>query len=200
MVAHVESLPRFSSQRKRDINEKHPMSERRKITGGITGHQNIGDKATIGWVHDQLHDLIVEHKIAYGYSSLAIGADQTFAEILLRMSIPFTAIIPSSDYDSTFTTKADLDRYNHLLASSAEQLRLPFTKSTELAFFEAGKELVRKSEIIFAVWNAKPAKGLGGTGDVVEFSLSCGKRVIHINNVDKSVRVLQSKKTKLFSL
>jgi hypothetical protein len=34
---------------------------------------------------------------------------------------------------------------------------------------------------MIAVWNGKKAAGLGGTGDIVEFSKSIAKPLMHIN-------------------
>jgi hypothetical protein len=40
------------------------------------------------------------------------------------------------------------------------------------------------------VWNGKPAKGHGGTADIVDYALKCNKRIFHINPIDLTKRVL----------
>jgi hypothetical protein len=37
------------------------------------------------------------------------------------------------------------------------------------------------------VWDGEPAKGLGGTGDVVGYAVQKGKDLIHLNPVNRSV-------------
>jgi hypothetical protein len=37
------------------------------------------------------------------------------------------------------------------------------------------------------VWDGQPAAGLGGTGDVVKYACLCGKPLIHLNPVSRTV-------------
>lgn len=165
------------------------MIEGKKV--GITGHQNIGSAEITSWVHDKVHDVLVEHKVTYGFTSLAIGADQMFTDILLMMSVPYMVVIPSKNYESTFKSKSERERYRRLLSLAEEQLVLDYDKPSEKAFFDAGKYVVRYSDLIIAVWNGEKAKGLGGTADVVEYARTQGKSVIHINNIQRVVGILR---------
>jgi len=70
---------------------------------GITGHQNIGSNETIRWVKNILAAHIKELSIELGFTSLAIGADQLFAQLLKQSNIPYTVIIPCNNYEKTFT-------------------------------------------------------------------------------------------------
>lgn len=159
---------------------------------GITGHQNIGSPQVVAWVRLQLSGLVSEENATHGFTCLAIGADQLFAEILLTRGIPYTGIIPAKDYTTTFTNSHDLKYYKRLLECAEESFLMPFEHSCEEAFFEAGKEIVRRSDLLLAVWNGKPAKGLGGTADVVKFASELGKRVIHVNNLEQTRALLRA--------
>jgi len=122
-----------------------------------------------------------------GITSLAIGADQLYAQILRKIGIRYLAIIPSDQYEKTFTNTSDLEQYNSLLHGASEIIELPFDAPSEIAFYRAGKQMVNLSDMVIAVWNGQPAKGLGGTGDIVKYALSLRKSVVHINPITQQV-------------
>lgn len=165
----------------RGYKESYPTNVHEMMKAGITGHQQIGSPSTVQWVKDQLTSLIIQHHVCEGYTCLAIGADQLFAEILLAKDIPYIAIVPAVDYITTFGTTEDQNNYKRLLKKATHIHEMPSQKSTEQAFFDAGKQIVHSSDLLFAVWNGKPAKGLGGTADVVNYAVHLGKDVIHLN-------------------
>ena len=160
------------------------------MKAGITGHQNLGADPIITWVRNTLADLIHDHKISQGFTCLAKGADQLFAQILTEKEIPFTAVIPCSDYDKAFEDQSAKSAYLGLVQKAGEIIRLNFARPSEEAFFAAGKKVVQCSDLVFAVWNGEPAAGLGGTGDIVKFSKQAGKPVVHLNPVTLKVTVL----------
>ncbi|SRR5258708_39305865 len=160
------------------------------MKAGITGHQNIGSNETIKWVTNVLVANIKELSIDFGLTSLAIGADQLFAETLRGLHIRYVAIIPCEGYEQTFTTTNDLRKYKSLLQSSSEIIKLPFDKPSEEAFFEAGKHIVNSSDMVIAIWDGQAAKGLGGTGDIVNYALSIKRSILHINPITRTVNRL----------
>jgi hypothetical protein len=160
------------------------------MKAGITGHQDIGDQATITWVKDTLARLVVEYKVSKGFTCLAQGADQLFAAVLAEKNIPFTAVISCLGYEKTFDEQAARNDYLRFVQMAGERIDLNFPHPSEQAFFEGGKKVVACSDIIFAVWNGKPARGLGGTGDVVNFSKQVGKSVVHVNPVTQKTTIL----------
>ncbi len=155
---------------------------------GITGHQDLGSIETIAWLTDALETVVHRYRIDMGITSLAVGADQLYAEILRRNEKEYIAIIPSEGYEKTFTDPQDLKQYKKLLHGAADKIKLPFEKPSEAAFYEAGKQMVNLSDMILAIWNGQPAKGLGGTGDIVEYALSIKKPVVHLNTITHNVR------------
>ncbi len=157
------------------------------MKAGITGHQNLGSAENIFWLSERLRSAIKQNNIDIGLTSLAIGADQLFAETLKDMHIRYIAIIPCNGYEQTFTTSNDLEKYNSFLRSAFEIVNLPFDKPSEVAFYEAGKQLASTSDMIIAIWDGQPAKGLGGTGDIVKYALSIKRTVLHINPLTRTV-------------
>jgi transposase-like protein len=77
-----------------------------------------------------------------------------------------------------------------LLAHAAAVDTLDYPEPDEEAFFAAGKQVVEQSELLFAVWNGRPAAGLGGTADVVKHATDSGIPVVHINPITAVVRTL----------
>lgn len=121
-----------------------------------------------------------------GYTSLAAGADQLFAETLVRFGIPFVAVVPCTAYDATFS-ESDHGVYRRLLAKAAPVEVLPFPEPSEDAFLAAGKRVVDASDALLAVWDGEDARGRGGTGDIVAYALALGRPVLHMNPVDRTI-------------
>ena len=157
------------------------------MKAGITGHQNLGDAETVAWVMTSLKNAIVQNNVQHGFTSLAIGADQLFAQILHDKNIPYTAVLPCREIEKTFKTSVDLENYRRLLKNATEVETLDFIEPSESAFFEAGKRVVDLADIVIAVWNGQPAKGLGGTADAVKYAFFRKKCVLHINPITQQV-------------
>ncbi|HVR99516.1 MAG TPA: hypothetical protein VMW27_23030 [Thermoanaerobaculia bacterium] len=153
---------------------------------GITGHRDLGSAKDAAWVGAALEDAVVRYRVTQGLASLAVGADQIFTELLRERGISYLVVIPSQGYEGTFE-EDEVERYRSLLASAAGVVSLPFEAPGEAAYFAAGREVVERSELLFAVWDGQKAKGLGGTGDVVEYALSLGRKVVHIDPVNRLV-------------
>lgn len=147
----------------------------------IAGHQNLDMASTASWITSAIEYAIVNIPITKGYTCLAKGADQLFADILIKKNVPFVAIIASSKIEASFKSNEDKKSFKQFLAKAADTIKLPFDDLSEEAYYEAGKTAVDQSELLIAVWDGLPAKGLGGTGDVVKYALRNNKRVIHID-------------------
>jgi hypothetical protein len=159
------------------------------VIAGLTGHQKLGDQQTVQWVEEQLSALLVAQEVTGGWMCLAVGADQMYATLLLRRGLPYRVVLPCERYEKTFTEN-ERETYSYLLSKADSVVALNFVDPTERAFYEAGKEVVNRSEILIAVWDGKAAKGLGGTADIVHFAQSRSKRVLHIDTVARVVRVI----------
>lgn len=149
---------------------------------GITGHQELNDPL---WVKGEiLRVLHLQSLPLIGVTSLAVGADQLFAQAVLECGGRLQVIIPFAGYANSFKD-GGLQEYERLLASAAIVEVLPAIGSQEESYFSAGKKVVDVSDLVIAVWNGKPAAGLGGTGDIVNYTRGQEKRYIHINPVTR---------------
>jgi hypothetical protein len=167
-----------------------PSEERSILKAAITGHQQLGSPETVRWVSETIATVVDDLGVTKGFTCLAIGADQLFAKILHDRHVPFVAVIACAQIESPFSSDEDRASFCCLLAIASETIRLPFDAPSEAAYFEAGKAVVNESDTVIAVWDGKPAKGLGGTADIVQYARVCGKKVIHVDLVARKVGLL----------
>lgn len=159
---------------------------------GITGHQSLEDPQGWDWVKTEMCSLLAEQpEPLIGITSLAIGADSIFAEVVLQRKGSIEAVIPFPEYELTFHVD-DRDKYQRLLEAASRVTRLQKKQSDEESYLEAGKTVVDLAELLLAVWDGKPARGLGGTGDIVEYAMLKRKDIIHLNPIKHLVTRLKS--------
>lgn len=151
----------------------------------VTGHQDLGD--AIGWIRQHMGRVVADLQPAEGLTSLARGADQLFAQVLAVAGIPWVAVIPCDRYEDAFPDDAARAEYRRLLALASRTTVLPFPSPGEEAYWAAGQHVVDGCDLVLAIWNGQPARGRGGTGEVVAYARSRGKPLIVIDPVGRSV-------------
>jgi hypothetical protein len=155
---------------------------------GFAGHQDLQDGAR--WVSDQIDIQIAQRHVTWGVTALAVGADQLFAKVLRGRGIPYTVVIPSARYEETFRSAEALAEYRVSLAAARKVEALSHPTPSERAFFAAGMAIVDKSDLLLAVWDGQPARGLGGTADVVSYALKLGHIVVQIDPILRNAQEL----------
>jgi hypothetical protein len=133
----------------------------------ITGHRGL-PAAT-----EQLIDQAIRKQLAdyrngdlVGISNLADGADQFFAQAVMDAGGQLEVIVPAARYRAGLPESAHA-AYDALLARAAKVDRLDRLESNEDAHMEASRVMLARADHLFAVWDGKPARGYGGTADVV---------------------------------
>lgn len=155
---------------------------------GITGHQKLRQLSDWDWVSAELRRVLEAYSPSLiGISSLAAGADQLFAEIVLENGGTLEVIVPCADYENTFTYLEDRETYLSLLASATQVKVLENAGSKEDAYLQAGERVVDASDLVLAVWDGHPPAGLGGTADAVRYAHESQKKLIHLNPVTREV-------------
>ncbi len=144
---------------------------------GCTGHQQMPPEARVYADREMRLLLASVGTSIVGVSSLAAGADQMFARAVRELGGRLHVFIPSDGYESTFSEAEDLRSYLQLLAEATTVATLPCPEPSEAAFLAAGKAVVDECDVLYAVWDGKPAQGLGGSADVVKYARSQGKAV-----------------------
>jgi hypothetical protein len=115
-------------------------------------------------------------------SPLADGSDQIAAEIALDLGFELQAILPF-DRPTYRTTlhNSGLKRFDELVCRATCVLELPGELNDELkAFVMAGRATVAHCDVLLAVWDGRPPRGRGGTGEIVQIAITRGTAIAHI--------------------
>lgn len=143
---------------------------------GVTGHRNLPESARTH-AERAIEELLGKYpRPVVGLSSLAEGADQIFADVLLRNGGILHAVIPCWGYASTIGP-ASLPNYLRLVAAARSVTTLAFASPSERAFDAAGQYVADHCDLLVAVWDGRPADGLGGTADAVAHARRIGREV-----------------------
>lgn len=155
---------------------------------GITGHQRLPHDDDWMWVKDEMNKIIKElpAKVT-GVTSLAAGADQLFADLILKNDGMIYVVVPFEGYEESFEELEDRNRYNDMRGLGMKIEVLPRKTSDEESYLAAGQKVVELSNVMIAVWNGKPAAGLGGTADIVDYALQKNVQLYHINPLTRTV-------------
>ncbi|GAA2944150.1 MULTISPECIES: hypothetical protein [Streptomycetaceae] len=144
---------------------------------GVTGHRSIPHEVHAHVLEGIRAALSGFEGSVEALSSLAVGADQLFADLALAHGAELTAVIPSGDYEGGFDEGTDLARYRMLKARATREVRLDFPHSTDEAYYAAGAYIADHCDRLLAVWDGRPARGRGGTGDIVTYARTLGRPV-----------------------
>lgn len=115
-------------------------------------------------------------------SPLADGSDQLAAELALDLGFELQAILPfdRETYRKTLHNSG-LKRFDELVCRATCVLELPGELDAERqAFVMAGRGTVAHCDLLLAVWDGRPPRGRGGTGEVVQIALTRGTAIAHI--------------------
>ncbi len=141
---------------------------------GITGHRGLPPR-TQALIAAALRKELEPYAGAelVGVSCLAGGPDQLFARTVLDLGGTLEVVVPAEQYREGLDPD-ERQGYDELVAKAKQVERLPFVESTEQAHLAAGQAVVDRSERLVAVWDGKPARGIGGTADIVGYARQKG--------------------------
>jgi hypothetical protein len=141
---------------------------------GVTGHVNLpvdtGER-----VFTLLREALREYGAGvHGVTCLASGADQLFARAVLAQQGTFEVVLPASDYRERIIAATDRTDFDALLGRASRVSCMPYERSGRVAYMAASKELLRRCDVLFAVWDGRPSARLGDTADVVRTAQDLG--------------------------
>lgn len=143
---------------------------------GITGHRGL-PPATARLVNDALRDALAEYGAGItGVTSLADGADQLFARAVLDQGGSIEVIVPATQYRADLPAATHAE-YDDLLSHASRVHRLGFVESTSEAHMAASELMISMISELVAIWDQQPARGYGGTADVVAYARDQGRPV-----------------------
>lgn len=136
---------------------------------GVSGHRDLGGRAD---AVAALVDEVLDEAGAAGtaVSSLAEGADRVLAERALARdwSLHVVLPLPVQDYATDLDDPASVEELATLLAAAAHVDQIGARPTREDAYLDAGMAVVDASDLLVAVWDGAPARGRGGTADIVD--------------------------------
>lgn len=141
----------------------------------VTGHMDLAEQSG-PLVRSALREVLTEQREPLiGISCLAPGADSLFAEAVLEARGALLVVLPSRDYRATHVRPAHARDFDRLLAAAEEVIVLPFERAGREAYEAANKELIRRADLLVAVWDGSAPSGRGGgTADAVQEARDAG--------------------------
>ncbi|HEY6925852.1 MAG TPA: hypothetical protein VI653_20395 [Steroidobacteraceae bacterium] len=151
---------------------------------GFSGHRQLKDEAGAARaISEALADLRRELPGDWiGLSSLATGSDQLFVEQVLGLGLSWHAILPLPvrDFQQDFSPP-EWERAQLMLTRADHVRVIDENGSREDAYLDCGMETVNDADVLIALWDGEPARGKGGTADVVDYAKSIGKPMLIID-------------------
>lgn len=135
---------------------------------GVTGYTHLSVEAA-AITFDALTAVLREYAgpDLHGVTCLACGADQLFARAVLAVNGTFEVVLPAEDYRERIVGSEGQEAFDKLLDRATAVRTMPFSTSSRWAYLAASRAMLRRSELLFAVWDGQPSRQLGDTAHVV---------------------------------
>ncbi|MFI6921674.1 hypothetical protein ACIBIZ_17125 [Nonomuraea spiralis] len=132
----------------------------------VSGHRGLPEE-TVVLIEGAVRQALEEYGPGVtGMSCLADGADQIFARAVLDLGGVLEVVIPAEEYRDGLPGECRA-AYDELLGRAVRTHRLRFGESTSESHMTASARMLEDADVLFAVWDGQPARGYGGTADVV---------------------------------
>lgn len=149
----------------------------KRVRIGVTGHRHYDDDALVREMTNHVLDrLLSDGNPVTVVSSLAEGGDRLVAELCLARPDSALEVIlplPREDFSHDFATAESRDAFDALLAraESVAVVAQHCGDTREDAYERAGRAVVDAVGVVVALWDGSPARGLGGTAEIIQFAL-----------------------------
>ena len=140
---------------------------------GVTGHRVL-PPSIVACAREHWSRVLPAGTRLHGVSNLADGADQLFAAHVLAAGGTLEVILPCEGYACSLSGADSRARFTELRRAAATVTTMPYPEPSEQAYLAAGQALVDRCDHHFAVWDGRPARGLGGTADIVTYARARG--------------------------
>ncbi len=163
-------------------------SSSRPIIVGVTGHRNLDahDARLTDQVTRELKRLARSHDAAQLIilSGLAEGADRLVVDAARDLGGNYIAVIPLPDalYVRDFAGAASRSEYARLCGAAERVISAPlmaprraiaeYGEPRNHQYAWIGAYIAKRSQVLMALWDGAPARGTGGTAQVVEWFLA----------------------------
>jgi hypothetical protein len=158
---------------------------------GFSGHRNLKDPVGVARAVGETLDALRHESVGewIGLSSAAAGADLIFVREVLARGMGWEASLPlgEDDFARDFAP-ADWVEVAALLKRAEHVEVAANAGSREEAYLSGGFEIVNRCDVLLVVWDGQPARGVGGTADVVTYARAMRRPLVIINPETKVVR------------
>ena len=140
---------------------------------GVSGHRHLRYPDAVSQATDQV--LAHIHSL-YGLedwtliSPLAEGADRLVVWRALALTTPRLVVplpLEPQDYQRDFETAASRAAFQSLLSSADEVIHLPSQSNRPESYLAAGRYVLDHCDVLIAIWDGEPSRGVGGTAQIV---------------------------------
>lgn len=144
---------------------------------GVSGHRHfLHAEVVTAMTAEVIERLVGDEPDATVLSNLAEGADRLVAELVLaRPGARLEAVLPLpvEVYIGDFVSADSRRRFTELVdeASSVTVVQQVPGEARDTAYERAGRAIVDASDVLVALWDGEPARGRGGTADIVQYAL-----------------------------
>ena len=158
---------------------------------GFSGHRHLAAPGPIAAaIRAQLEMLRAEAPGEWiALTSVAEGSDQLFIGDARQLGLAWHAILPlpRAEFAQDFSPEhwAAVER----TLATAEHVRVITENGTRNdAYLDCGMEVANGADVLLVVWDGAPARGRGGTADVVAYAQSLGQPIVVIDPHSLEVR------------
>jgi hypothetical protein len=163
---------------------------------GVTGHRTLPDEQiiheSVKRVLIRIDEILISTPHAFiAVSPIAEGADRLVANDIINWPVPekkneskleVVLPMPEEDYLQDFNTQESQEEFKNLLRLAITTQILNKKASRSDTYNRAGQFVVQNCDVLIAIWDGNPAKGAGGTADIVEYARKAGRYIFWINS------------------
>jgi hypothetical protein len=158
---------------------------------GFSGHRKLVDAAGVERaLRAVLTGLREEPGVEWlALSSIAIGSDMLFARAALGVGMGWEAVLPLPpvEFKRDFS-EPEWHEVEKLLAYAEHVGVVSDRPHRDDSYLDCGVETVNHCDLLVAVWDGEPARGRGGTAEIIAYARDMGRPVIIIDAVTLAVR------------
>lgn len=186
------------------------MAKAKTFILGVTGHRNIdmADKALAKRITQELRILKGRHEGAEFIllSGLAEGADRLVAKLAqkkLRAKLVAVLAVPQENFMMDFADAKSKRAFKTLLGKADHTITAPLLSKQAWQDYSPGRNnqyawigafIAVHAHYLFAIWDGKPARGRGGTAEVVRWFKGGRIPKLMLTNMPKLAKTANLKK------
>lgn len=156
-----------------------------RVRIGVTGHRRLTDpgrvreevRRRLGQIAAHFPASDVTDVVFSVLSALAEGADRIVAEETIAFfgaeRAELVAVLPldPDDYASDFETPESKAAFHEALDGASHVIQTRWQGGRDEAYWQAGRAVVERCDVLIAVWDGLKAQGHGGTAEVVDYAV-----------------------------